>query len=332
MKKRILSLVSILMLISMVLVACAPAAAPTEAAKPADTAAPADAAAKPADTAAPADAAAKPADAAAATTAPTARPDASTSKEIILSTTTSTRDSGLLDVLLPAFEKASGYTVKMVAVGTGQALTMGKEGNADVLLVHAPASEKEYMDGGFGKERLLVMHNDFIIVGPKGDPAKIKGAASTADAYKAIAESKTTFVSRGDDSGTNKAELTLWKSAKITPEGDWYLKTGQGMGDTLRIASEKAGYTFTDRATYLSMKDTLDLDILYEGDKALLNIYHVITVNPDKWPKINYTGGKAFADWMVAADTQKMIAEFGKEKYGQALFIADAGKAEDAVK
>lgn len=329
MKNRILSLVSFAMLISMVLVACAPAAAPTEAAKPADTAAPANAAAKPADTTAPADAAAKPA---AATTAPTARPDASTSKEIILATTTSTRDSGLLDVLLPAFEKASGYTVKMIAVGTGQALTMGKEGNADVLLVHAPASEKEYMTGGFGKERLLVMHNDFILVGPKADPAKIKGAANTVDAYKAIADSKTTFVSRGDDSGTNKAELALWKSAKITPAGDWYLKTGQGMGDTLRIASEKAGYTFTDRATYLSMKDTLDLAILYEGDKALLNIYHVITVNPDKWPKINYTGGKAFADWMVSADTQKMIAEFGKEKYGQALFIADAGKAEDAVK
>jgi tungstate transport system substrate-binding protein len=325
MKKRILSLVSFVMLICMVLVACTPAASTTETTKPADTAIPA----KSADTTSPADAAAKPA---ASTTAPTARPDASTSKEIILATTSSTRDSGLLDVLLPVFEKATGYTIKMVAVGTGQALTMGKEGNADVLLVHAPASEEEYMSGGFGKERSLVMHNDFIIVGPKDDPAKIKGAASTVDAYKAISDSKTIFVSRGDDSGTNKAELTLWKSAKVTPEGDWYLKTGQGMGDTLRIASEKAGYTFTDRATYLSMKDTLDLEILYEGDKALLNIYHVITVNPDKWPKINYTGAKAFADWMVAADTQKMIAEFGKEKYGQALFIADAGKDEDTVK
>jgi len=260
-----------------------------------------------------------------------ARPDASTNKEIILATTTSTRDSGLLDVLLPVFEKASGYTVKMVAVGTGQALTMGQEGNADVLLVHAPASEKEFMESGFGKERMLVMHNDFIIVGPKADPAKITGSASTVDAYKAISESKSTFVSRGDDSGTNKAELALWKSAKITLEGDWYLKTGQGMGDTLRIASEKFGYTFTDRATYLSMKDTLDLTILYEGDKALRNIYHVITVNPEKWPKINYTGSKVFADWIVSADTQKLIAEFGKDKYGQALFIADAGKNEDDV-
>jgi tungstate transport system substrate-binding protein len=139
-------------------------------------------------------------------------------------------------------------------------------------------------------------------------------------------------VSRGDDSGTNKAELTLWKSAKITPGGEWYLKTGQGMGDTLRITSEKGGYTLSDRATYLSMKDTLDSKIIFEGDKALLNIYHVITVNPEKWPNINVAGGKAFADWLVAADTQALIAKFGVEKYGQALFIADAGKADDAVK
>lgn len=256
-----------------------------------------------------------------ASTAP-ANPD------LILATTTSTRDSGLLDYLLPLFEQQTGYKVKMVAVGTGQALTMGQEGNADVLLVHAPAAEETYMEGGFGKDRYLVMHNDFVIVGPAADPAKISGSASTKDAFTAIATSKAVFVSRGDDSGTNKAELTLWKSAAITPEGDWYIKTGQGMGDTLRIASEKAGYTLSDRATYLSMKDTLDLAILYEGDKALLNIYHVITVNPDKWPKVNYTGAKSFADWLVAPDTQKLIAAFGVDKYGQALFIADAGKPE----
>ncbi len=256
-----------------------------------------------------------------ASTAP-ANPD------LILATTTSTRDSGLLDYLLPLFEQQTGYKVKMVAVGTGQALTMGQEGNADVLLVHAPAAEETYMEGGFGKDRYLVMHNDFVIVGPEADPAKINGSASTKDAFTAIATTKAVFVSRGDDSGTNKAELTLWKSAAITPEGDWYIKTGQGMGDTLRIASEKAGYTLSDRATYLSMKDTLDLAILYEGDKALLNIYHVITVNPDKWPKVNYTGAKSFADWLVAPDTQKLIAAFGVDKYGQALFIADAGKPE----
>jgi len=258
----------------------------------------------------------------------TEAPTVPANPELILATTTSTRDSGLLDYLLPLFEQQTGYKVKMVAVGTGQALTMGQEGNADVLLVHAPASEKTYMDGGFGKDRFLVMHNDFVIVGPAADPAKISGSASTKDAFTAIATTKAVFVSRGDDSGTNKAELTLWKSAAITPEGDWYIKTGQGMGDTLRIASEKAGYTLSDRATYLSMKDTLDLTILYEGDKALLNIYHVITVNPDKWPKVNYTGAKAFADWLVVADTQKLIGAFGMDKYGQALFIADAGKPE----
>lgn len=252
--------------------------------------------------------------------------------EVILATTTSTRDSGLLDELLPLFETATGYKVKMVAVGTGQALQMGQEGNADVLLVHAPKSEQEYMDGGYGKERMLVMHNDFIIVGPADDPADITESPSTTDALKTIAEKKNIFVSRGDDSGTHKAELKLWTAAEITPEGDWYLKTGQGMGDTLRIASEKAGYTLTDRATYLSMKDTLDLAIVFEGDKALLNIYHVITVNPDKWPNMNYDGAKAFTDWIVSADTQKIISEFGVDKYGQPLFIADAGKAEDEVK
>ncbi len=188
------------------------------------------------------------------------------------------------------------------------------------------------MDGGYGKERMQVMQNEFIIVGPADDPADITESPSTTDALKTIAEKKNIFVSRGDDSGTHKAELKLWTAAEITPEGDWYLKTGQGMGDTLRIASEKAGYTLTDRATYLSMKDTLDLAIVFEGDKALLNIYHVITVNPDKWPNMNYDGAKAFTDWIVSADTQKIISEFGVDKYGQPLFIADAGKAEDEVK
>lgn len=248
--------------------------------------------------------------------------------DLILATTTSTRDSGLLDYLLPLFEQQTGYKVKMVAVGTGEALKMGEEGNADVLLVHAPASEKTYMEGGFGKDRFLVMHNDFIIVGPADDPAKIKESANTKDAFTAIAQTKSIFISRGDDSGTNKAELTIWKSAGITPEGDWYIKTGQGMGDTLRVASEKEGYTLTDRATYLSLKDSLSLPILYQGDAALLNIYHVITVNPDKWPKVNYTGAMAFANWLVSADTQKLIADFGLDKYGQPLFFADAGKPE----
>jgi tungstate transport system substrate-binding protein len=265
-----------------------------------------------------------------ATIEPTKAPEQAPT-ELILATTTSTRDTGLLDVLLPLFESKSGYKVKMVAVGTGQALKMGEEGNADVLLVHAPQSELELMDKGFGKDRLLVMHNDFVIVGPKDDPAGIKGMKVAVDAFKKIAEAKSTFASRGDDSGTNKMELSLWKSADITPEGDWYLQSGQGMGETLRIASEKIGYTLTDRGTYLALRDTLQLDVLVEGDPTLLNIYHVITVNPDKWPKVNYTGAKAFADFLVSADIQKLIAEFGVDKFGQPLFFPDAGKAEDEV-
>jgi tungstate transport system substrate-binding protein len=248
--------------------------------------------------------------------------------ELILATTTSTQDSGLLDVLVPAFEKASGYTVKTVAVGTGQALQMGQEGNADVLLVHAPASEKTYMEGGFGAERLLVMHNDFIFVGPAADPAGIKGTASAVDALKKIAAAGAPFISRGDDSGTHKAELALWKKAEITPEGGWYIETGQGMGATLKVAGEKAGYTMTDRATYLANKEGLGLDILVEGDTSLLNVYHVITVNPEKWPKVNVEGAKAFAQFLVSKDIQKMIGEFGVDKFGQPLFFPDADKTD----
>ena len=184
------------------------------------------------------------------------------------------------------------------------------------------------MEGGNGKDRFLVMHNDFVIVGPADDPAKINSSANTADAFTRIAESKSSFVTRGDDSGTHKAELKLWTAAGITPDGDWYLNSGQGMGDTLRITSEKSAYTLTDRATYLALKDTLDLGILYEGDKALLNIYHVITVNPDKYTNLNYKGGLAFAEWLVTDKVQKMIESFGVEEYGQPLFFPDAGKPE----
>jgi tungstate transport system substrate-binding protein len=234
----------------------------------------------------------------------------------------------LLDFLLPLFQEETGYVLKMVAVGTGEALKMGEEGNADVLLVHAPASEITFMEGGFGKDRYLIMHNDFVIVGPADDPAGIKGSMDTLAALTAIANSQSPFATRGDDSGTHKMEVKLWSAAEITPEGEWYLNTGQGMGDTLRIASEKFAYTLTDRATYLALKDTLDLEILFEGDTALLNIYHVITVNPDNWPNMNYEGAKAFADWLVKDDVQKMIETFGVEKFGQPLFFPDAGNPE----
>lgn len=246
--------------------------------------------------------------------------------ELILATTTSTRDSGLLDVLLPEFEKQTGYKVKMVAVGTGAALAMGEEGNADVLLVHAPSSEEELMAKGFGSERDLIMHNDFIIVGPKEDPAGIMGMDNAAEAFKKIAEAKAPFVSRADDSGTNKKELAIWKADSITPEGDWYIQSGQGMGDTLRIASEKFAYTLTDRATYLALKSTIESELLVEGDAVLLNIYHVIVVNPDKWPKVNVEGAKAFANFLTSPETQKMIGEFGVAEYGAPLFFPDAGK------
>jgi tungstate transport system substrate-binding protein len=249
-------------------------------------------------------------------------------KDLILATTTSTQDSGLLDVLVPLFEGQSGYVLKVVAVGTGQALKMGEEGNADVLLVHAPASEKELMDKGFGSERLLVMHNDFVIVGPPDDPAGIKGIPTAVEAFQKIDAAQVPFISRGDDSGTNKMELSLWAKGELTPSGDWYQESGQGMGATLTIASEKKAYTLTDRATYLANKANLQLDILVEGDAALLNVYHVIVVNPEKWPKVNNAGAKAFAQFLTNPDTQAVIGKFGIDKFGQPLFFPDADKTD----
>ncbi len=254
--------------------------------------------------------------------------------QLILATTTSTQDSGLLDVLIPLFEQQTGYQVKTVAVGTGQALQMGQQGNADVLLVHAPSSEKTYMDGGYGKDRFLVMHNDFIVVGPAADPAGIQGDSDAVDAFKKIATSGSTFISRGDQSGTNTKELALWKSTGLDPAGQkpsWYLQTGQGMGATLLVASQKAAYTLTDRATYLANKANLDLEILVEKDNSLLNVYHVITVNPDKWPKVNYVGALAFAKWITSPAIQDVIGKFGVDKYGQQLFVPDATRTDAAL-
>lgn len=245
---------------------------------------------------------------------------------LILATTTSTQDSGLLDVLIPKFEAKTGYKVKTVAVGTGAALAMGEKGEADVLLVHAPSSEKKLVDEKTGINYNLVMHNDFILVGPPSDPAKVKGMKKTTDALKAISDSQSIFISRGDDSGTDKMEKSLWKTANIKPTGKWYQESGQGMGQTLTMASEKGGYTLTDRATYLANKKNLKLDIVLEGEAALLNIYHVMQVNPDKFPKVNKDGAKAFDDFMIAPDTQKIIGDFGKDKFGQSLFFPDAGK------
>jgi ABC-type tungstate transport system, permease component len=253
---------------------------------------------------------------------------------LILATTTSTQDSGLLDVIIPAFEKKTGYKVKTIAVGTGAALAMGEKGEADVLLVHAPASEKKLVDDKTGINYQLVMHNDFILVGPASDPAKVKATKTAPDALKAIYASPSIFVSRGDDSGTDKMEKALWVKANIKPSGSKYLESGQGMGQTLTMASEKEAYTLTDRATYLATKKNLKLDILLQGEASLLNIYHVMQVNPEKFPKVNAAGAKAFVEFMTNPDTQQnLIGSFGKDKYGQALFFPDAGKKmEDLTK
>ncbi len=261
-----------------------------------------------------------------------AQPAAAAQKNLILATTTSTQDSGLLDVLIPLFEKESGYFVKTIAVGSGQAMTMGKKGEADVLLVHSPDAEKKFMAEAAGSSRRLVMHNDFIVVGPTSDPARIKGTKSSAEVFKKIAQAGTLFLSRGDNSGTHAKEKGLWKVAGIGPDGQkWYQQTGLGMGQTLNVAAEKKGYTLTDRATYLALRKTLGLEILAEGDPQLLNIYHVIEVNPAKWPKVNTAGAKAFADFMVSKKTQEVIAKFGVDKYGSPLFFPDAGKKPESL-
>jgi tungstate transport system substrate-binding protein len=253
-------------------------------------------------------------------------------KTVILATTTSTQDSGLLDVLIPVFEKQTGYFVKTIAVGSGQAMAMGQKGEADVLLVHSPAAEEKFVAEGFGINRRLIMHNDYIIVGPSEDPAKIKGLKSVSESFKRIASAKALFLSRADKSGTHSKEMDIWKKAGLNPEGEkWYQQTGLGMGQTLNVTAEKKGYTLADRGTYLALKKNLGLDILVEGDAILLNIYHVIEVNPAKWPKVNVPGGKAFADFMVSNETQGIIKTFGVEKFGSPLFFPDAGKKEDEL-
>jgi len=244
--------------------------------------------------------------------------------ELILATTTSTQDSGLLDVLVPAFEDQTGYHVKTIAVGSGEALRLGQEGEADVILAHSPKAEEDFVAAGDGIEREAVMHNDFVILGPAGDPAGVAGAESPADAFARVAESQSLFLSRGDDSGTNTRELQIWKSANIDPSGSWYQETGQGMGATLTIASDKQGYTLSDRGTYLSRKGDLDLKIVFEGDPDLFNLYHVIVVNPERHGEVNAEGARAFASFITSAEAQDVIRTFGEDEYGEPLFVPDA--------
>lgn len=248
---------------------------------------------------------------------------------IILATTTSTKDSGLLDAILPEFEKESGYTVDVISVGSGETMEMGENGEADVLLVHSPAAEEEYVNGGHADEdgRFDVMYNDFVVIGPESDPA---GVASSSDdavaAFKAIMDNQQTFVSRADDSGTHKKELSIWEKAGLTPSGEWYVEAAAGMGDVITMTDEKAGYTLSDRATWLNVGKNTNLKILCEKDPSglLNNQYGVICVNPDKNENINHDGAKAFQEWIISEDTQKLIGEYGVEEYGEALFIPNA--------
>jgi len=264
----------------------------------------------------------------AASTSTIAAPE---SRPVILATTTSTQDSGLLDVLVPMFEKHTGMTVKTIAIGTGQALALGARGEADVVLCHAPDLEKKYVADGAMIDRQVVMHNDFVWLGPPSDPAHVKGTAESTAVLRKIADAKATFVSRGDNSGTDILEKKLWKIVGIDPKGTpWYVEAGQGMGATLRIASEKRGYTLSDRATYLAQKKTLELDVESQGDPRLRNVYHVMRVNPAKFPKVNEAGAKAFEEFLVSPAVQKVIGAFGRDKLGEPLFVPDAGKPQAA--
>jgi tungstate transport system substrate-binding protein len=240
--------------------------------------------------------------------------------DVILATTTSTADTGLLDALAPIFKEETGYTLKPIAVGSGAALELGEKGEADVLLVHSPAAEMEFMENGFGAERRTVMYNDFVIVGPTSDPAEIADASGATDAMQRIADSASPFVSRGDDSGTHALEKKLWAAIDLTPGGDWYTEAGSGMGDTLNIANEREAYTISDRGTFLALKDRLDLEVLVEGDPALLNIYHVILTDPENGQHIDTVGGEAFLNFLLESSTQEVIGTFGVDKFGEPLF------------
>ena len=253
-------------------------------------------------------------------------------RDVILATTTSTQDTGLLDSLVPRFERTCGCRVKTIAVGTGRALALAARGEADVALVHAPALEERYVAQGKFVGRHLVMTNDFVVLGPKADPAGLRRARQVEDAFRALAGGKAPFASRADSSGTHLLELSLWKQAGLEPKGPWYLEVGQGMGATLRIASQKEAYTLSDRGTYLAQRSTLDLDVVFQGAPELLNIYHVMLPNPDSFPKVNIPGGRAFAGFLVAPETQAFIGRFGTGRFGEPLFTPAANRREEDLR
>ena len=244
--------------------------------------------------------------------------------QLILATTTSTHDSGLLDVLVPRFERETGYSVKTVAVGSGAALRLGEEGEADVILAHSPEAEEAFVAAGHGVNRRLVMHNDFVIVGPADDPAGVRGLEDTAEAMRRIAAAESLFLSRGDESGTHAKELEIWRSADVRPSGGWYQETGTGMGQTLLVASDKQGYALSDRGTYLAQQENLALEVLVEGDVALFNVYHVMQVNPARSRQINAEAAAAFVEFVTSSVAQAIIRDYGVERFGQPLFVPDA--------
>ena len=249
-------------------------------------------------------------------------------QDLLLATTTSTRDAGLLDSLIPDFERRTGYHVRVIAVGSGQALAMGRRGDADVVLSHAPDAERVLADSAYFTRRLLVMHNDFLVVGPPDDPAGLRGMNDATAAFGRLVVHSARFVSRGDRSGTHQMELGLWRRAGVTPPqpGGWYVEAGQGMGETLQMADQKRAYTLIDRATYLVWRDRVTLVPMVEGDSALYNVYHVLVVNPVNAPRVNHAGAEALARFLVAPETQSRIGAFGRSRFGQSLFVPDAGK------
>lgn len=248
---------------------------------------------------------------------------AADNRTVILATTTSVQDTGLLDVLSGAFHKKSGYTLKAIAVGTGQALQLGRQGEADILWVHSPDDEKQFVEEGYGLNRTPFMHNDFVILGPTDDPAKVAGSFKAAEVFKKISESKNLFVSRGDNSGTHKKELAIWKETGAFPVKEAYIEVGQGMAATVGVANEKQGYVLADRSTYLSLKKSIDLVIVCEGDKSLLNYYSLILVNPQRFPKVNAEGAKSFFDFVLSKEAKDTVENFGKDKFGEQVFFYD---------
>jgi tungstate transport system substrate-binding protein len=259
-------------------------------------------------------------------------PGSPANQDVFIGSTTTTQDTGLLDELIPDFQRRTGYRAKTVIGGTGQVLTTAGRGDLDVVLVHSPPDEVAFISAGNGVERQLVMHNDFVLVGPASDPAHVRGR-TVLDAFRSIGDARAGFISRGDRSGTHVRELSLWSAAGIDPSGKpWYVGAAAGQLQTLHLAAQKNAYALADRGTWLANQGALiGLEVLVQGGRELLNVYHVILVNPDRFPKVNTSGGRAFAAYLVGADGQRLIASFGIARFGRPLFVPDAGKNEETL-